>query len=75
VEKNAHIISNTYSALVYICLILIGLYILYKFYNFSKGKVSCVKAIIDTNGSGKVVNIKIHSRVWRWHKRMCHYVN
>jgi len=63
-------------------LILIGLYVLYKWYNCFKGKVSCVKTITDTNGS--VVNIKIHTsnenlelaqKDVPWHKRMCHYVN
>ena len=54
-------LHNTYSVLVYICLILIGLYILYKLYNCFKGKVSCVKAITVSNGSGNVVNIKIHT--------------
>lgn len=49
-----------YSALVYICLILIGLYILYKLYNCFKGKVSCVNVITDIRGSGNIVNIKIH---------------
>ena len=29
--------------------------------NCFKDKVSCVKAITDTNGSGNVVNIKIHT--------------
>jgi hypothetical protein len=33
--KRLHTSSyNTYSALVYVCLILIGLYMLYKLYNF-----------------------------------------
>ena len=60
--KRLHISShNTYSVLVYIYLILIGLYILYKLCNCCKGKVSCVKAITGTNGSGNVVNIKIHT--------------
>ena len=60
--KRLHASSHsTYSALVYICLILIVLYILYKLYNYSKGKASCVTAIIDTNGSGNVGNIKIHT--------------
>jgi hypothetical protein len=60
--KRLHTSShNMYSALVYICLILIGLYTLYKLYNCFKGKVSCVKAITDTNGSGNAVNIKIHT--------------
>jgi len=57
--KRLHTSShNKYSALVYICLILNRLYILYKLYNCFKYKVSCVKAITDTNGSGNVVNIK-----------------
>jgi hypothetical protein len=30
-------------------------------YNYFKGKVSCVKAVTDTNGSVSVVNIKIHT--------------
>jgi hypothetical protein len=30
-------------------------------YSCLKGKVSCVKAITDTSGSGNVVNIKIHT--------------
>jgi hypothetical protein len=58
VHMSAH---NMYSALVYICLILIGLYVLYKLYNCFKDKVSCVKAIADTNGSGNVVNTKIYT--------------
>jgi len=52
---------HTYSALVYICLLLIGLYILYKLYTCLKGKVSCVKSLTDATGSGNVVNIKIHT--------------
>ena len=52
---------NTYSALVYICLRLIGLYTLQKLYNRFKNRVSCVRAITDNNGSGNVVNIKIHN--------------
>jgi len=37
------------------------LYILYKLYNCFKSRVPCVKAITDTNGSGNIVNIKIHT--------------
>ena len=37
---------STYSALVYICLMLIGLYILYKLYNCFKNRVSCVRALL-----------------------------
>jgi len=59
--KRLHMSSrNTYSALAHICLILIGLYILYKLYNIFKDEVSCVNAITGTNGSGNAVNIKIH---------------
>ena len=59
--KRLHTSShNMYSALVYLCLILIGLYILYKLYSCFKDKVSSVRAITDTNGSGNV-NIKIHT--------------
>jgi len=50
-----------YSTLVYICLLLIGLYILYKLYSCLKGKTSCVKSLTDATGSGNVVNIKIHT--------------
>jgi len=60
--KRLHTSShNTFSALVYICIILIWIYVLYKMCNCFKDKVSCVKAITDTNGSGNVVNIKIHT--------------
>jgi len=52
---------NTYSALVYICLMLIGLYILYKLYTCLKDKVNCVKSLTDAIGSGNVINIKIHT--------------
>jgi hypothetical protein len=59
--KRLHMSShNTYSVLVYVCLVLIVLYILYKFYNCFKGKFSCVKAITDTTGVGNV-NIKFHT--------------
>jgi len=56
-QTSAH---HTYSAHVYICLLLIGLYILYKMYNCLKGKVNCVKFLTDATGSGNLVNIKIH---------------
>jgi hypothetical protein len=60
--KQLHTAShNTYSVLVYVCLITIGLYVLYKLYNCFKNKVPCIKAIADTNGSGNIVNIKIHT--------------
>ena len=60
--KRLHTSShNTYSVLVYICLVLIGLYILYKLYTCLKGKVNCVKSLTEAQGSGNVVNIKIHT--------------
>jgi hypothetical protein len=66
--KRLHTTSHTtYSAFVHVCLILIGLYVLYKLYNClklyecCKSKVPCVKALADANGSGNVVNIKIHT--------------
>jgi hypothetical protein len=58
---------TTYSTLVYVCLALISLYVLYKLYNCfkmynsCKRKAPCVKALTDSNGSGNVVNIKIHT--------------
>lgn len=52
---------NTHSALVYVCLILIVLFILYKLYNCLRSKTRCLKAITDATGSGNVVNIKIHT--------------
>ena len=58
VHTSAH---NTYSVLVYVCLIAIGLYVVYKLYNCCKGRVNCVKAITDTTGSSNIVNIKIHT--------------
>jgi len=60
--KRRHTFShNTYSALVCICLLLIGLYVLYKLHNCFKGKVNCVKSLTDSSGSGNVVTIKIHT--------------
>jgi hypothetical protein len=66
--KRIHTASHTtYSAFVYVCLVLIGLYVLCKLYNClklyhcCKSKVPCVKAPTDANGSGNVVNIKIHT--------------
>jgi len=60
--KRLHMPShNTYSALVCICLLIIGFHILYKLCKCFNGKVCCVKAITDTSGSGNVVNIKIHT--------------
>ena len=54
-------VHHTYSALVYICLLFIGLYILCKLYTCLKGKINCVKSRTDATGSGNVVNIKIHT--------------
>jgi hypothetical protein len=60
--KRLHTVSHDmYSMLIYICLILIVLYVTYKLYNCLKGRVGCVRAIGDTNRSGNVVNIKIHT--------------
>jgi hypothetical protein len=59
--KRLHTAShNTYSFLVYVCLIAIGLYLFYKLYDCCKRKLKCIKAITDTNGSGNV-NIKIYT--------------
>jgi hypothetical protein len=57
-HKSSH---NTYSVLVYVCLLLLVLYVLYKLYNCFKNKDHCVKAITDANGSGNILNIKIHT--------------
>ena len=35
--------------------------LLYKLYNSFENRVSCVRAITDNNGSGNVMNIKIHT--------------
>jgi hypothetical protein len=60
--RRLHTFSHpTYSALVYVCLLLIVLYVLYKLYNCFKNKAPCIKAITDATGSGNVVNIKIHT--------------
>jgi hypothetical protein len=61
--KRLHTSSHNtyYSALVYTCLVLIVLYVLYKLCNCFKGKISCAKAITDTTGSADLVNIKIHT--------------
>jgi hypothetical protein len=60
--ERLHIIPNhSYSVLVYICFFLLGLYVIYKLYKCLRGKVECIKAITDTNRSGNIVNIKIHT--------------
>ena len=60
--KRLHTAShNTYSVLVYVCLLVLVLYILYKLYNCFRFRVPCMKAITDANGSGNIVNIKIHT--------------
>jgi len=41
---------NMYSALVYICLLLIVLYYPYKLYTCLKGKINCVKSHTEANG-------------------------
>jgi hypothetical protein len=53
--------QSSYSVLVYVCFLLIGLYVIYKLYNCLKGRVDCIRAITDANRSGNVVNIKIHT--------------
>jgi hypothetical protein len=52
---------NTYSALVYICLVVIVFYVFHRLYQCLKGKIRCTKAITDATGSGNVVNIKTHT--------------
>jgi hypothetical protein len=48
--KRLHSTShNFYSVLVYICFLLIGLYVIYKLHNYLKGRIDCIKAITDTN--------------------------
>ena len=60
--RRLHNVShNTYSILVYVCLIAIGSYVVYKLYKCVKGKAVCFKGITDATGSGNVVNIKIHT--------------
>jgi hypothetical protein len=60
--KQLHTSSHTtYSALVYVCLLMLILYVSYKLYNCFKNRAHCVKVITDTNGSGNIVNIKIHT--------------
>jgi hypothetical protein len=66
--KRLHAASHTtYSTLVYVCSALFVLYVLYKLYNCfkiyncCKRKAPCVKTLTDSNGSGNVVNIKIHT--------------
>jgi len=42
-------------------LTIIGVYTLYKFYSCFKGKLDCVKANADHQGSKNVVNNRIHT--------------
>jgi hypothetical protein len=50
--KQLHTYSqNTYSALFYVCLLLLSLYVLYNLYNCFENRTHCIKAITDTNGS------------------------
>jgi hypothetical protein len=44
-----------------LCLLLMALFVLYKLYNCFRNKTHCLKAITDANGSGNIVNIKIHT--------------
>jgi hypothetical protein len=66
--KRLHTSSHsTYSTLVYICVTLIVLYVLYKLYacfklySCFKCKVSHKKAFGEAHDSGNIVNIKIHT--------------
>jgi hypothetical protein len=60
--KQLHASShNTYSALMYVFLLLLILYVVCKLYNCFKSRAHYIKAITDTNGSGNIVNIKIHT--------------
>jgi hypothetical protein len=66
--RRLHVSSHTtYSTLVYVCLVLMALYTVYKLYSCCKryqclkDKVPCVQALSDATGSGNVVNIKIHT--------------
>jgi hypothetical protein len=54
-------LHKTYSALTYVCLLLVSLYVMYRLYNCFRSRAHCIKAITDTNGSGNIVNIKIHT--------------
>ena len=57
--KQLHTSShNTYSVLVYVCLLLLTLYVLYKLYNCFKNRTHSIRTITDTNGSENTVNIK-----------------
>jgi len=46
---------------VCVCLVLIGVYTLYKVYGHLKKKLNCIKAITNHQSSGNVINIKIHT--------------
>jgi hypothetical protein len=60
--RQLHTVSqHKYSALVYICLSIIGLYVIYKLYICCKGKAHCIRSLTDATGTGNVVNIKIHT--------------
>jgi hypothetical protein len=50
---------STYSITVYICLTIIRVYTLYRLHNCFKGKLDCIKAISDNQGSKNVITIKI----------------
>jgi hypothetical protein len=52
---------STYSALVYIYLIRIPAYTLYRVYGCLKDRLGCLKAITNYRGLGNMVNIRIHT--------------
>jgi hypothetical protein len=52
---------NSYSVLVYVCLIVIGLYLVFKLYTCVKGKAKRLRGFAEAIGPGNVVNIKIHT--------------
>jgi hypothetical protein len=60
--KQLHTSSHkAYSTLTYILILLLSLYVMYKLYYCLKSKAHCLKSITDANGSGNIVNIKIHT--------------
>jgi len=53
---------NTYSVMVYKCLVLIRVYTLYTpIYGCFKGKLDCIKAVTNHRCSRNMINIKIHT--------------
>jgi hypothetical protein len=60
--RHLHTVSqHKYSTLVYTCLSIIGLYVIYKLYICCKGKAHYIRSLTDTTETGNVVNIKIHT--------------